>query len=191
MFEDIDTLHDAMRLQKKVEFKYFKYGLDGTRFATHDGMKHVVTPVGIAFSDGYYYLTAWNDDHDNMTEFRIDRMENVGVSDERATRNDEITHHTFEGDGHELFGRFGGDPVTATLLVNADKVEIIMDRFGEAAEMYKADDDTAKAVVKVHKSEQFFGWLAGLGGTVRLHGPKSLKKEYKEYLLKLAEEIEG
>ena len=145
-----------------------------------------MTPVGIAFSDGYYYLTAWNDDHENMTEFRIDRMENVRVSDERATKNDEITHHTFEGDGHELFGRFGGDPVTATLLVNADKVEIIMDRFGDSAEMYKADEETAKAVVKVHKSEQFFGWLAGLGGTVRLHAPKSLKKEYREYLLKMA-----
>lgn len=190
VFQDIDTLHDAMRLQKKVEFKYYKYALDGTRYATHDGKKHVVTPVDIAFSDGYYYLTAWNDDHENMTEFRIDRMENVRVSDERATKNDEITHHTFEGDGHELFGRFGGDPVTATLLVNADKVEIIMDRFGDSAEMYKADDETAKAVVKVHKSEQFFGWLAGLGGTVRLHAPKSLKKEYREYLLGLAEDLE-
>lgn len=188
VFQDIDTLHDAMRLQKKVEFKYYKYALDGTRYATHDGKKHVVTPVGIAFSDGYYYLTAWNDDHENMTEFRIDRMENVRVSDERATKNDEITHHTFEGDGHELFGRFGGDPVTATLLVNADKVEIIMDRFGDSAEMYKADDETAKAVVKVHKSEQFFGWLAGLGGTVRLHAPKSLKKEYNDYLKSLIEE---
>lgn len=189
VFRDIDTLHDAMRLHRKVEFKYYKYDLDGTRHATHDGRKHVVTPVGIAYADGYYYLTAWNDDHGNMTEFRIDRMDNVWVSDERATKNDEITHHTFEGDGHELFGRFGGDPVTATLLVNADKVEIIMDRFGDSAEMYRHDGDTAKAIVKVHKSEQFFGWLAGLGGTVRLDAPKSLMKEYRDYLLQLAEEM--
>ncbi|MCI9129822.1 MAG: WYL domain-containing protein [Eggerthellaceae bacterium] len=190
VFQDIDTLHDAMRLHRKVEFKYYKYGLDGSRYATHDDKKHVVTPVGIAFSDGYYYLTAWNDNHESMTEFRIDRMDNVEVSDERATKNDEITHHTFEGDGHELFGRFGGEPVTATLLVNADKVEIIMDRFGSSAEMYRHDSSTAKAVVKVHKSEQFFGWLAGLGGTVRLDAPKSLKREYREYLLRLAQDLE-
>ena len=56
--------------------------------------------------------------------------------------------------------------------------------------MYRHDGDTAKAIVKVHKSEQFFGWLAGLGGTVRLHAPKSLKKEYREYLLGLAEDLE-
>ena len=121
VFGNIDTLHDAQRRQLKVEFKYYKYGVDGKRYATNDGKKHVVTPVGITFTDGYYYLTAWNDEHEGMTEFRIDRMDELCVSSERATRNDEITHHAFEGDEYELFGRFGGDPVTAVLLVDGDK----------------------------------------------------------------------
>lgn len=187
VFSSIDSLHDAMRRKLKVEFMYYKYGLDGKRFATHDGKPHLVTPVGITFADGYYYLTAWNDDHECMTEYRIDRMEKLRVSDERSTRNEQITHHEFEGEEHELFGRFGGEPVTATLLVDGDKVEIIMDRFGDSAEWYKYDDETAKAVVKVRKSEQFFGWIAGLGGTVRIHGPKSLKKDYCDYLSSLIE----
>lgn len=186
VFGNIDILHDAMRNHQKVEFMYYRYDLDGSRYATHDGKPHEVTPVGITYADGFYYLTAWNDDHDAMTEFRIDRMEKVRVSDKRATKNEQITHHTYEGDEHESFGRFGGDPITATLLVNRDKVEIIMDRFGEAAEMYAKDENTAKAVVKVHKSPQFFGWIASMDGTVTIDGPKSLKKEYTDYLLKLA-----
>ena len=72
--------------------------------------------------------------------------------------------------------------------MEGDKVEIIMDRFGDAAEMYEHDDETAKAVVKIRKSEPFFGWIAGLGGTVRIHSPKSLKDEYNEYLKDLIEE---
>lgn len=188
VFADIDTLHDAMRKHQKVEFLYFRYGLDGQRCATHDGKPHCVTPVGITFADGFYYLTAWNDEHDNMTEFRIDRMEKLRVSEERATKNDEITHHTYEGDEHQLFGRFGGDPVTATLLVDGSKVEIIMDRFGAAAEWLGHDGETAKVAVKIRKSEQFFGWIAGLGGTVRIGAPKNLQQEYREYLLRLIEE---
>ena len=74
------------------------------------------------------------------------------------------------------------------MLVTGDKVEIIKDRFGDVAMLYPQDDETAKAVVKIHKSEQFFGWIAGLGGTVRIHEPKSLKQEYNEYLLGLIEE---
>lgn len=188
VFEYVDLLHEAMRKKCKVEFMYYKCGLDGKRFATHDGRPHLVTPIGITFADGYYYLTAWNDDHEAMTEFRIDRMEKLRVSDERATKNEQISHYVFEGEDHELFGRFGGEPVTATLLVQGDKSEIISDRFGDAAEWYKQDDDTAKVVVKVRKSEQFFGWIAGLGGTVRIHGPKSLKKEYVVYLKELIQE---
>lgn len=188
VFTSIDILHEAIRTNRHVAFMYYKYGLDGKRFATHDGKPHEVTPVGIAFSDGFYYLTAWNDERDDMTEFRIDRMDKIRVTDKPATKNDKITHHKYEGDEHEYFGRFGGDPVTATLLVTGDKVEIIKDRFGDAAMLYPQDNETAKAVVKIHKSEQFFGWIAGLGGTVRIHEPKSLKQEYNEYLLGLIEE---
>ena len=188
VFGCIDTLHEAMRKHQKVEFMYYKYNVDGHRHATHDGKPHLVTPVGITYDDGYYYLTAWNDDHETMTEFRIDRMDKLKVSDERATKNEQITHHTYEGDDHESFGRFVGDPMTATLLVDADKVEIILDRFGEAAEIFAKSKDVGKAVVKIHKIPQFFGWVAGMGGAVKIDGPKSLKKEYNEYLKGLIEE---
>lgn len=188
VFGCIDTLHEAMRKHMKVEFMYYKYNVDGKRYATHDGKPHLVTPVGITFSDGYYYLTAWNDDYDAMVEFRIDRMEKLRVSNEKATRNEQITHHTYEGDDYESFGRFVGKPTTATLLVDADKIEIIMDRFGDAAEIYAKNKDVGKAVVKVHKSPQFFGWIAGMDGAVRIDGPKSLKQEYKDYLKSLIEE---
>ncbi len=191
VFGDIDKLHDAMRLHCKVEFLYCKFDLDGARIPTHGGKKHVVTPVGITFADGFYYLTAWNDAHESMTEFRIDRMVDVALSEEPATRNDAITHYRFEGDDYEHFGRFNGDPVTVTLVADADKVEILMDRFGESVDIRKEGDDRARAVVKVHASEQFFGWLAGLGGTVRLEGPKSLMKQYKDYLISLAGEVDA
>lgn len=188
VFGYIDVLHDAIRQKRKVIFMYYRYNVKGERVATHEGKPHEVTPVGITYWDGFYYLTAWNDERDSMTEFRIDRMKSLHVSEEPATRNEEITQHTFDGDDHASFGRFAGEPITATLLVNGDKVEIIMDRFGDAAEFFSYDETTVKAVVKVHKSEQFFGWVAGMGGTVRIAGPEHLKQEYKDYLLSLIEE---
>lgn len=188
VFGSIDTLHEAMRLHKKVEFTYYRYDLQGERRATRDGKPHRVTPVAISYSDGFYYLTAWNDDHEAMTEYRIDRIGKLRILEDRATKNEQITKHSFEGDEHKRFGRFGGDPVTATLLVDEDKIEIIMDRFGDSAQLQKKEPGIAKALVKVHKSEPFFGWIAGLGGTVRIHGPKRLKQEYNDYLRSLIEE---
>ena len=78
--------------------------------------------------------------------------------------------------------------MTATLLVDANKIEIIMDRFGDAADIFAKNKDVGKAVVKIHKSPQFFGWVAGMNGAVKIDGPKSLKREYSEYLKSLIED---
>lgn len=102
------------------------------------------------------------------------------MSDKMAIRNDEITYHAYDGDEYECFGRFRRS-VTATLLVDVGKVEIIMNRLGDLAEQIRKNEETAKAVVKVHESEQFFGWLARLGGKVRIDGSKKLNEEYKSY----------
>ena len=188
VFANVDAIHEALRLRRKVEFAYYRRDVDGERYATRDGRPHVVTPVEVAYADGFYYLTAWDDDHGNMVEYRLDRMGKARVSDSGATRNAEIDHYVYDEGKYEYFGRFGGDEVTASLDVRADKVEIVMDRFGEAAQLSKLDDQTARAYVKICKSEQFFGWVAGMGNTVKIAGPKSLVEEYKNYLRGLLEE---
>lgn len=187
VFGNVDAIHEAMRLKRKVEFQYFRRDLDGKRCVTRDGKCHAVTPVGVSYADGYYYLTAWDDDHGNMAEYRLDRMGKARVSDSGASRNAEIDHYVYDEGEYECFGRFGGEKVTAYLDVRADKVEIVLDRFGDGTEISKINDDAARAFVKVRKSEQFFGWIAGMGNTVKIAGPKSLVDEYKDYLLELLE----
>lgn len=188
VFGNVDAIHGAMRLRRKVEFQYFRRDADGKRCATRDGKRHVVTPVGISYADGHYYLTAWDDDHGSMAEYRLDRMGKARVSDSKASRNAAIDHYVYDEGEYECFGRFGGEKITACLDVRADKVEIVLDRFGNGAEISKVDDLTARAFVKVRKSEQFFGWIAGMGNTVKIAGPKSLVDEYKSYLRTLLED---
>lgn len=185
VFANVDAIHEALRLCRKVEFAYYRRDAAGERYATRDGRPHVVTPVEIAYADGFYYLTAWDDDHGDMAEYRLDRMGKVRVHDSEASRNDEISHHVYDAEKYEYFGRFGGEEVMATLNVRADKVEIVMDRFGDAAEISKVDDESARAHVRIRKSEQFFGWIAGMGKTVTIAGPKRLVEEYRDYLRNL------
>lgn len=185
VFGFVDVIHEAMRTRKKIGFMYYRYGVDGRRHATHGGKPHVVTPVEVVYDNGFYYLTAWMESFRDFSDFRIDRMDEVQVVDERATVNDPITRRMLDRAAHERFGRFGGEEMAVSLSVRADKVEIVLDRFGDCAEISRVDDATACAVVKVCKSEQFFGWIAGLGGAVKIKGPDRLVKEYREYLRSL------
>ena len=186
VFANVDVIHEAMRLRRKVEFTYHRRDVDGECRATRDGRPYVVTPVEVVYADGFYCLIAWDDDRGNLVDYRLDRMGKARVSDSRASYNDEIDHHVYDKAKYDYFGRFGGEEVFATLRVRADKVEILMDRFGEAVELSRIDDKFARARVRIRKSDQFFGWIASMGKTVTIDGPKSLIGEYKDYLIFLA-----
>ena len=182
----VDVIHEAIRLRCKLSFSYRKIGVDGKPYK---GKEHIVTPVAVSYEDGFYYLSAWDEKHDDMAEYRLDRMADICVMKGLpATNNDQITHYTYDENSAVMFGRFTGDEVTVTLAADANKAEIIRDRFGDAATFLPSDNSEARARVKVCKSEQFFGWIAGMGKTVRIVAPESLVEEYRSYLRYLLDE---
>lgn len=190
VFNSIDVIHEAMRQRRKVEFRYFKHGPDGSAVPQRDGKPYVLTPVKVVFADGLYYLEAYSEKHEGFADYRIDRMGSVAVSEQPATRSERIAQRAFDDADYQYFGRMGGESVTATLAVASDKVDIIIDRFGDAAQISATPDGNALAVVSVRQSEQFFGWIAGLGGTVTIAKPRKLREAYRAYLEELLSSLE-
>ncbi len=192
VFSNVDIVHEAMREHYKIDFSYYRTGADGERYDVLKGKKHVVTPVGITYEDGFYYLDAWNDKSEGIRTYRLDRMERVHVlKNEPATRNDVIANFRYDNDNTVKFGQFDGEKVTVMLSVKPENVEIIIDRFGDAATFVMSKNDspkTVKARVKIYKSNQFFGWIAGMNGVVKITKPKKLAKEYRNYLKRLIKE---
>lgn len=182
VFGTIDDIHEAISKRRKVEFLYIK-------FPQSNGEVHIVTPICITYDEGFYYLSAWDAGSDSKKEFRLDRMENINIrEDDRADRNEEISNYKPEEDDAVSFGHFKGKKVSVTLVCPAEKVEIITDRFGKLAQLSETEDGEVRAFVKVYKSEQFFGWVAGMGKAVRIVSPDSLVKEYRDFLKSLLEE---
>ena len=48
--------------------------------------------------------------------------------------------------------------------------------------MMAADEEHFRAIVTVAVSQQFFGWLSGLGAGIRIVSPESVRTRYKEFL---------
>lgn len=179
-FGNVDLLHEAMRHRCKVEFVYLRLGMDGKRHKTKGGKKRIVSPLEIAYEEGFYYLTSWDEDHDGVTEYRIDRMASLALRPGDPAARGDAGLRTAENVA--TFGRFIGEPVEVTLSVHPEKIEIVTDRFGTNVTFEQPVEGRAMVVVDVHKSEQFFGWVAGLGGAVRIARPEPLIAEYKDYL---------
>ena len=67
-----------------------------------------------------------------------------------------------------------------------EKNSIRFDVFGTKGVIYANDgDDYFTIKVSVSVSDQFYGWLCGLGSKVRIESPASVSEDFKVYLSKI------
>ncbi len=189
IFHNVDVAQEALQRKRKVEFLYFSYDTSLKRKPRHDGKRYVVTPVKVVYSNGNYYLAAYDDDEGLIKTYRIDRMELMQLSDIVATRCAEIANYDLNDEfSYQSFGMFHGEPKCVTLRVDAPLMDVIVDRFGKGVEIVKSTPDFADVRVNIQKSPQFFGWIAGLNGGIVIRAPRALATEYRIWLQGLASE---
>lgn len=186
VFHNVDIIHEAIKDKHKVEFLYFSYGTDLARHARHEGKRYKLTPIKVVYSEGNYYLVAHEDQTGQIRTYRIDRMELLQTSAERATRDAAIANYGLDDFAYHSFSMFQGEPVIVTLKVQAPLMDAIVDRFGDQMEVVRSTKNAAEIRVPVQVSVQFFGWLAGLDGGVVIKSPQRVARSYKAWLLERA-----
>ena len=185
----VDLIHEAMRNSCKIGFSYSKRGPDGKRLVSDEDGKHIVTPLSITYDDGFYYLTAWNEEIEDIREYRLDRMTRLCNLEGRASdqkrphpqapqrmrQRDRLRPlHRQRGHGHARRRRGQSRDHLRSLR--------------EEHRLLPVENGEAKAHVKVCVSDQFFGWVAGMNKQVRIVGPSKIVKQYRAYLENLLED---
>ena len=85
------------------------------------------------------------------------------------------------------FGMFGGREETVTLEMENHFIGVLIDRFGEDVRIIPRDKEHFRALLRVHVSRQFFGWLAGLGPGAEIVLSRRTRFEYQRFLRKSLE----
>ena len=182
VFYSIDAIQRAINAKRKVSFQYFKHNAAGKLVARRDGKPYVETPVQLMYMNDEYYLVAWNDKHEEFTNYRVDRMRSIGVSNEPATRNEKIATFDVAKYQQRVFDMFSGDAVHVELSVAPGAVSTVMDRLGQDISIVEGEDGRSHVSAWVMEAPTFYGWLATLGTDIRIEAPASLQKSYKRYL---------
>lgn len=191
VFYNVDRIQEAIARRRKLSFRYCKHDASKRKVAQHGGEPYVETPVQLVYSEGCYYLVAFNEKHDGFANYRVDRMEGIAVLDEPACRNERIATFDVQQLESRAFGMYSGEPVAATFIVEEEAMSSVIDRFGEDVQSSAAGPTSARIHAVVMKSPVFFGWLAQFGDRVRIEKPKALADEYRRYLAGIVEAYEG
>lgn len=182
-FVSVDLLQEAIARKSKVSFRYYKYGAGKERVARKEGAAHVVTPMNLTYSDGNYYLVAYSASDAEIRNYRVDRMGQIAITGEHVDRNEVIASYDPEEAARTAFGMYDGERVVASIKVDADLMNVVVDRFGRDVSASPSDDGkTATVTVPIRESPVFYGWLATLGGGAEILRPKALRDGYADWL---------
>ena len=181
---NVDTLSRAIQSDKQVQFEYLVWGPD-KKLVTKGEKKRTLSPWSLIWQDQNYYLLAFDDGAGKMKHFRVDKMRHVIEIDAGRKGGDEYKKIDISSYVEETFSMYGGKQETIVLDFPEELIGIAYDRFGTDVTQRKGDKGRIIVRTKCYVSNQFYGWLSGLGPDVKLVGPDTAVSSYKNYLTSL------
>ena len=173
----------AMNSRKRVSFKYIEYNQFKEKVYRNDGKAYRVSPYKLYWNDDNYYLIGWDEKHDDVTVFRIDRMEEARTADSRFVEPPEdfmVEDYTVK-----YFNMFDGEKVQVALEVRNDLMKYIIDMFGMDVETEAKTDRTFIARPIVGLSPTFYAWVFQFSGGVTIKAPQIAIEEYFNIIWKI------
>lgn len=190
IYYNVDKIQGAMAQNKKIRFKYFQWNVEKKQELRRNGDWYYASPWHLLWDNEKYYLISYDADAGEIRHFRVDKMKNISPLNEERSGKKEMEDFDPASYTKQVFGMYGGEPVSVTLEASADMAGVIIDRFGTDIPITKIDEDHFRCRVDVAVSNQFLGWIAGLGGKVKITGPGEVIEEMRELLKTLSEQYQ-
>lgn len=178
----VDEIHKAIANNRKISFNYMKWNADKEMVPRKD-KRYEASPWALSWDDENYYLIAYDEEKDIIKHYRVDKMRDIEISEEKRRGRDIFREFDPAKYSRMNFGMFGGTPVRVKLQFKEELVGVMLDRFGKDIPINRLKQSGwLESSVEVALSDQFYGWLFALGTGVKIAGPKSVVSGFEKEL---------
>lgn len=188
VYYSIDSIHRAIQENRQIAFLYLDWNLKKELVPRPRGEKKV-SPWALIWQDEYYYLAAFDGADKVMKHYRVDKMGQVEVLEDKREGLEQFSKVDLAAYTNQIFGMYGGEEETVTLQFPNHLIGVVLDRFGKSADIRPLEEERFRIRAKVTVSGQFFGWLAGIGKEAVITAPSSVKEQYRQWLKEIAESL--
>jgi predicted DNA-binding transcriptional regulator YafY len=152
---NVEIINEAIDSNKKIAFDYYEYGLDKKLHKKRE-KEYIVNPYKLIISMNKYYLIGNYDKYDNLSNYRIDKIRNVKIIDEkRKILNEQINLPKYR---LEHIYMFSGPSVDAKIKFENRIIDQIIDWFSVECTIVPCDDEYSYLYVRVNKNALYY-WL--------------------------------
>lgn len=186
--EYIETMLEAMFMHKKIQFQYTEINDNMEKVLRREGKVYALNLYTIYWSDNNYYLIGSHDNHEGLTSYRLDRVENLTISEE-----DSIDAKEKIGQNPELYiqeyieksvNHFSGESIRIEVEYEPNQVTnaILYDFAGSSVKVRKQANGSCRAVFSKMNSVTLTGWFMQYANMFKVIEPEKLRNELQEQL---------
>ena len=172
----VDTITDAINQKKKIQFKYTEYNADKEKVFRHDGEVYTLSPYVLYWNEDYYYVVGYYDKRDMVAAFRVDRLHNPKVMEEKAIPKPK--DFNVDDYANKIFKMFDGEDVMVELECENSLMKYIVDHYGLDIETRRNTEETFIAKVPATLSPTFYSWVFQFAGQMKIISPDKAVEEY-------------
>ena len=172
----IEAVNEAINVGKKISFYYFNYDIKKEPKLRNNGEPYVFSPYSLVWNGDYYYMVGYCDKHQNISTYRIDRVERrPEILDEKAVpkNNFDITKFT-----DTMFHMYDSERRDVQLICDNSVMDSILSKFGTDVQTYAYDMNNFRVDCNIAVNHIFYSWVFGFGGLVKIKAPEDIKEEY-------------
>ena len=180
----------AIRNNQKISFLYTRHSpVNITQTENRrKGKRYVVSPFNVVLSDGNHYLIGYDDTYHQIRAYRADRMDDVKITDEPREGEEKFKRLGISDYAKQTFGMFiGGKAGRITLQFENSLLDAMLERFPKGPEtVYTPIDDKHFSIKTfIVESENFYGWVCGLGEKIVIVDPPETAGRFKDYIKRI------
>ena len=181
IYYTVDALHEAIDSGKQIRFHYFEWALGRGRERVEKRLRrgggwYQVSPFSLVWDNENYYLVAFETESGTVRHYRVDKMQNLTVTDlPREGLPESFDPAAYAG---SLFGMYNGVQETVKLRFENSLIGVVADRFGREVFLSPDGDSHFTVTTKVAVSPQFLSWVFSFGRQAELLSPQPVRQQF-------------
>ena len=150
--------------------------------------ERVISPWALLWQNENYYLLAYDGSSESFKHFRVDKMGSVKLLEKAREGSKPFEKIDLAAYSNQTFGMFGGEEEIVVMTFPESLIGVVIDRFGKEVPIRSDKKGFIRVRTKLSVSNQFFGWMAGIGKDAKIVSPEDVRDRYHAYLREILEE---
>ncbi|MBO4310664.1 MAG: WYL domain-containing protein [Lachnospiraceae bacterium] len=187
IYINVDIIHSAIAENCQIRFRYFNYTPKKEIEYKRDGEFYYVSPWALIWSDDNYYLVAYDSSDEIIKHFRVDKMNKMSLVDAKREGGSEFKKTDVSEYSGSIFGMYQGKIERVRMEFDNELAGVVIDKFGKDVNIVKTGAKKFVVSENIRVSNQFFGWIFGLGSGAKIIAPASVVNAMNEEMKKRLE----